>query len=272
MRCGGAPSDMTPGESGAAISGESFQSRHFTIYSINIRCLLAHLSELHYHLDLHKPDLVFVQETWLNSSIENICVPGYVILSRRDRSGDENRGGIIAFVREDVRCVVHLFDSSAAERSWHLLHTDIGSFALANWYRPGAAEDEALLSLRAELEEIVHNNLGTLVAGDLNIHHARWLVHSNGNSPQGEMLHEMAHDFALKQLVREPTRQQYLLDLCLSNTHGCKVSVEPSIADHKALLITLPGEVPNIVEVPRKVWHFRGAAWQNLCCAIRGYP
>ena len=163
-------------------------------------------------------------------------------------------------------------NSQYAERSWHLLHLDHGSYALANWYRPGASDETAITSFRQELNEIAPNALGIVVAGDLNIHHARWLSHSNGNSTQGEMLYDIGMDFALKQLVREPTRERYLLDLCLSDIDGCKVRILPSIADHKALLITLAYEAPKIVEVPRKVWHFKGAQWQNLRCAIKAHP
>ena len=78
------------------------------------------------------------------------------------------------------------------------------------------------------------------------------------------MLHDIANGFALKQLVSEPTREQYLLDPCLSDIHDLKVGVAPYIADHKGLLIHLPAQVPVMREVSRRVWHFRGAAWQNL--------
>jgi len=220
---------------------------------------------------MYDPHVLFIQETWLNKSIEMIKITNYVLLSRRDRSDEDNRGGIIAYVRSDVHNVVHLFNSSEAERSWHLIHTDVGTYAMANWYRPGVAEENVLQTFRQELEEIVSQNLGTLVTGDLNIHHSKWLVHSSGNTPQGEMLREIANDFGLVQLVREPTREQYLLDLCMSDIHGCKIRVLPRIADHKALLITLQYEEPAVIEVPRKVWHFRGAAWQNLRCALTNH-
>ena len=71
------------------------------------------------------------------------------------------------------------------------------------------------------------------------------------------------------QLIREPTRDPYLLDLCLCDIHGTKTCVLPKIADHKGLLITLPVDKPVVIEMPRKVWHFKGAAWQNLKCALK---
>ena len=118
-------------------------------------------------------------------------IPGYKEISRRDRSIKENSGGIITYARNDVQNVVHLFNSSSAERSWHLIHFNIGTYAMANWYRPGADDGNAIRSFRIELQEIMSSNLGVLVLGDLNIHHVRWLRHSTANTCSGAELQEM---------------------------------------------------------------------------------
>ena len=128
----GTPADMVSGKSETAISDTASTSQSLSIYSINIRCLLAHVAELSFHLSVHKPHIVLIQESWLNKSIEHVSIANYSLLSRRDRSDTENRGGIIAFVRSDVRQVVHYSDSEHAERNWHLLHLDIGGFVLCN--------------------------------------------------------------------------------------------------------------------------------------------
>lgn len=109
------PSDMVSGESDTPISEDNIDTQPFCFYNINIKCLLSHLGEIQHHLDVYNPHVVFFQETWLNISIEEVPIPGYRCLSRKDRSETENRGGIIAFVRNDVRNVVHLFNSDDAE-------------------------------------------------------------------------------------------------------------------------------------------------------------
>ena len=93
---------------------------------------------------MHQPHIVMVQESWLNKSIEEVHIDGYKMLSRRDRHENENRGGVICFVRLDFQDVVFISESQQAERLWHFLHLDIGTVVLANWYRPPSASEEHL--------------------------------------------------------------------------------------------------------------------------------
>ena len=59
-----APVDTVSGESETNVSIASIhQVQSLDIYNINIRCLLAHKAELEYHLEQHKPHIVFIQET-----------------------------------------------------------------------------------------------------------------------------------------------------------------------------------------------------------------
>ncbi len=71
------------------------------------------------------------------------------------------------------------------------MHLNVGTFAVANQYRSPTADDEDLTSLNDELEDLSQQTLGNLIAGDLNIHHRRWLIHSNVNTAQGELLFRM---------------------------------------------------------------------------------
>ena len=130
----GAPAGMVTGETAATmpVATHDVDPQKFSIYSINIRCLCSHLGELCAYLDSYQPHLVLVQETWLNQSIQNISIPNYVELSRHDRSSGENRGGVMAFARADVKNIVHLYNSTQAERSWHLFHLDVGTLTIAN--------------------------------------------------------------------------------------------------------------------------------------------
>ena len=158
------------------------------------------------------------------------------MISRRDRSDQENRGGIISFARVDVFNIVCVKVSADAERSWHYLHLDHGTIAICNWYRPGSSDDDHITSLRGELEEIRSEVIGCIIMGDCNIHHSRWLHFSNGNTPEGSLLKDICDDHGLQQLVRKPTRGDYLLDLLLTDLDDCKIEVFEEIADHKGIL------------------------------------
>ena len=67
------------------------------IYCLNVQCLMAHLDELTSFLSDHNPHVVFLQETWLDESIPDVKIPGYIAVSRRDRHSTTNRGGSYHF-------------------------------------------------------------------------------------------------------------------------------------------------------------------------------
>ena len=79
-----------------------------------------------------------------------------------------------------------------------------------------------------------------ILMGDLNVHHAKWLRFSNGNSIVGADLKAFSENYGLHQLVKEPTRNEYLLDLLLTDIAGAKVKVGSYVADHKHLLVQIP--------------------------------
>ena len=112
-----------------------------------------------------------------------------------------------------------------------------------------------ILSLRFEIAEIQSQCTQMLIASDLNIHHKKWLRYSHSNSQEGVFLKSICDDAGLIQIVREPTRENYFFDLCLTDMEFCKVSVHPSIADHKLLMMSLKIPVPESKEVEREVWH-----------------
>ena len=152
-----------------------------------------------------------------------ILILGYEIESRKDRSDSANRGGILTLCRHDLVNLVFLCHSESCERSWHSIERDSGSIVLGNWYRP-PSEDTCIESLRSELEQVREHAEDVIICGDLNVHHQRWLRVSNSNSAFGERLHTFTQVHGLVQLVREPTRENYLLDLVLSNMDTVKVS------------------------------------------------
>ena len=116
-----------------------------------------------------------------------------------------------------------------------------------------------------------HEVIGFILLGDMNIHHQRWLFRSNANTLEGSTLKEICDDFALQEIVRQPTRGEYLLDLCLTDLEDSKCVTLPEIADHKALLFSVKLPMPKSLIIKREAWHFKGAAWHNLRCELRAW-
>ena len=66
---------------------------------------------------------------------------------------------------------------------------------------------------------------------DFNIHHKSWLKYSREESAKGRKLKEISESHGLRQLVKGPTRGEYLLDLVLSSHVDVKVSLKAKIAE-----------------------------------------
>ena len=127
-----------------------------------------------------KRDLV----TLLNKKLApNISLEGYVLVSRLDRPLYNFGGGIATFVRSEMaNCATLIEESSAAERSWVILHTDRGPHLIANWYRPPGHETDTIESLRREAEKHMPLAVGTIIVGDMNVHNQNWLHCSSGGA------------------------------------------------------------------------------------------
>ena len=202
---------------------------------LNIRGFLSHKAELDGTLALlHQPLLVGLTETWLDASVGEPSLSGYSRVSRLDRRDGRIGGGLLMFARQDVACwISHVADSSTHERSWHILYTDVGPLLIALWYRPPDSGMESIRDLEAEAVAHQLDTIGTMVLGDMNIHHASWRRHSSSTSAAGRELFEVCGRMGLAQHVRRPTRGDYLLDLVLSDLSTCVSSeVLAGISDH----------------------------------------
>ena len=182
-------------------------------------------------------------------------------ISRHDRTDGRQGGGVVVFALENLaHKVTHLGDSTVAEHSWVIVHSDHGPYMIGCWYRPPApGEIESIRSLKEEVQTHASRAVESVVLGDLNVHHRRWLKVSNRNSWEGEELCSICKEVDLTQLIREPTRGEYLFDVVFSSVLVMKTEVLPPIADHKPVMATFKLSVPSHVVAGRKVWRYRQA-------------
>ena len=246
--------------------------QHVRIWSVNVRKLLRRKAELEARLRNADVHVLLLQETWLSESVEEVSLDNYVLVSRMDRLLGPKRGygGVAIYVRSDVSSLVALEQSDSAERSWALLHTNIGSFLVGNWYRPPDDDGSSMQNLGSELERLREDCVGVILIGDVNIHHRRWLRHSSqGNTPLGERLWSICRENSLKQVVTKPTRGDNLLDLVLTDVSALlKVQVLPELSDHRIVSIDLEVVVARSQAYSREVWDFKRAQWDSLRSAL----
>ena len=148
-----------------------------------------------------------------------------------------------------------------AERSWVIVHSDHGPYVIGCLCRPPApGEIDSFRSLKEELHTHSAKAVGSVVLGVLNVHHRRWLKFSNRNRWEGEELCSIC-----KELIREPTRGEHLLDLVLSSVPEMKTEVllfdcRPQTRDcyvEALVAISCRGWTQG-------VWRYRQADWERL--------
>ena len=212
-----------------------------------------------------QPDLLAVNETWLDESVEDFALEGYTKVSRLDRRDGRQGGGIMLFAKDAFRNCVHLEDSPCAELSWHMLHTSLGPVLLAVWYRAPDADSSHLLSMMAEWRRLSEGAIATIILGDLNIHQRKWLRFSSANTCEGERLQQFCMGNNLRQLVQSPTRDHHLLALVITDLQvPVRTSVLPKVADHGIVQAVFAMPAPSVKLIPREVWLFQKAKWGEL--------
>ena len=156
----------------------SCENSVLTLLCCNIRGFISHSAELSVHLELiGMPHFVGLVETLLTDLVGDISLPGYSLVSRRDRQDGRQGGGIALFALASVVAeIVHVADSLKHERSFHLVHTDLGALSIVLWYRPPCYKElSSINDLFPECEEYGKGSMGTIIVGDLNVHHKPWL-------------------------------------------------------------------------------------------------
>ena len=246
---------------------------HFSILHVNIRGWLSHSSELEVRLTLLEqlPSIICVNETKLVKSLTSISLTGYTLVSRRDFGNEQHAGGVAVFALDEFadHCVF-LEHSPSAERSWHLLHSTLGPILLSAWYRrPDPGEIDTIISFEAEWAQLHSQAIGSIIIGDLNLHHPYWLRYSSRTSREGSLMYAFCREHGLSELVRKPTHGAgHLLDLILTDmklSTLIKVLPEINIDDHNLILATFGFEVNQRAPVAaREVWDFSRADWLGL--------
>ena len=212
-----------------------------------------------------QPDIICLNETFLDASVVDIHVGGYKLVSRRDREGRAG-GGIAVFVRDAVAEQVVLLEHSVdCERSWHTLLTDIGPVLCGVWYRPPhVGEVTSITSCEHEWTRFVDDHVASVLIGDMNVHHRHWLRFSSSTSVEGTALFRFCSGNGLRQFVKRPTRDAHLLDLVISDIEPRRVDILPAISDHNMVLAEFCFGVTESELVSRVVFEYRKANWDAI--------
>ena len=248
-----------------AESSSSSSTPVFSFLQCNIRGFVSHRAELESLLRTQSssPQLICLNETFLDESVIDIHVGGYKLISRRDRCDGRLGGGIACFAQDDIaEQVIFLEHSVDDERSWHTLLTDIGPVLCGVWYRPPCAgEIQSIHGCETEWKKFSESHVASVLVGDVNVHHKHWLRFSSSTSVEGTALFRFCSSNGLTQCVKQPTRDEHLLDLIIADVLPHRVAILPSISDHKLVLADFCFGVTESEHVARTVFDYAKADW-----------
>ena len=100
--------------------------------------------------------------------------------------------------------------------------TGVGFIArkITAYYKPKENDQQSLDGLRSSLSKIPQSSI-IWALGDFNLPHIDWdktqIKDSCSYKPVYETFFDIIHDFTLEQMVKEPTRDNNILDLFLTN-------------------------------------------------------
>lgn len=182
---------------------------------------------------MNEVGLAFITETWLNENIDDSAVEidGFTLV-RRDRTTRVG-GGVCAYIKDQIpfNILTDLHEDSFESLWLYLrpkkLFRGFSCLVICLVYHPPTSDNSALidhLSSKLDAALTLYPNAGIFIIGDFN------------KCPISSLLRH----FTLKQIVKEPTRGNAILDLILTNMSACCNSplLLPPIgqSDHNAVL------------------------------------
>ena len=223
------------------------------------------------------PDIVVATETWLSPGDADGGIGQAGIFSsdyrihRRDRVTSPG-GGVFVAIRNGIDGIRQVDLETDCEAVW-LKITTKGAKALyvGGYYRPHVDDAHSAEELMKSLSLLSNKTASHIwLAGDFNYPGIDWDHTTLKENCPHPTLHRnfvmCLEDLALHQVVKEPTRDENILDLFITSNETLvnRARVIPGISDHDAVLIE-SSLYPDTKKRPgRKVPVWKKADWNGL--------
>ena len=213
-------------------------------------------------------DFVAITESWLNTKhrdfVSEYNIEGYDIFLK-DRE-NKRGGGVIMYVKKSLKCneikceIIENVDNlyvllSSAENK---------KLAIGLYYRPPLTHDESDEKIYEEIESML-NNYEVIILGDFNLPCSSW--GETLNTHAGKNLYDKLLSSELEQLVREPTRENNILDLVLTSDANLikELNVEnDGLSDHKTVKFLINYSQPRTRPSVKSYYSFKKANFNSF--------
>ena len=230
-------------------------------------------------------DAIAISETWLKTHTliddDDLTIDGYHQIFRKDRPGNERGGGVAIFIKDHIP-VERLYhcEFQGLELIWLKLKINHKTLVIGCCYR----KPNALIT---EVEQFVDNLSDSLdMILQLNPHSLLLLADMNDkcrvwsdphiNSELGDRLVSLLLSNNLYQLIQEPTRENSILDLLITDSPGYILNsyVNPPLAtlDHCLIGGTLAFKHSPNISFARTVFDYKNTDFLALDTQLIAAP
>ncbi len=259
----------------------------------------AKIFELNAYLNVNKPDVILLNETWLNKSVKDnevIEIADYHVY-RGDRTqlthpADPNNpkkfrkrgGGVLIAVRADIEASVkRLSMRKGAEILAIEIDMNGNKFVFCTVYRVGTLGTENHESIINSVKSLYQgrNHKKIFIVGDLNLSSVSWPICEDSvvRNQVDKLFVDSFEELGLHQCINNPTHcKGKTLDLLLTNdpTSVTNISVSEQTdickSDHFSISFGVKANLKNKKFPKRKVYNFKKANWDQLNLDLRGVP
>ena len=204
------------------------RKKSLKVYYTNSRSIRNKIDALRGIVCVEEPDVIALSETWLNTSGRDFKtefkIDGYHVYNK-DREGRKG-GGVAIYVKESLSSYVNTEISSddSTETIWVEIINGRDKLLLGCIYRPPKVTRQKSNLIFNELRSAArHKN--TLIMGDFNYRDIDWETNTSSCTESEEFINAVNDGF-LKQLVRQPTKDNNILDLILTNNDNLVYNLE----------------------------------------------
>ena len=232
---------------------------------VNFQSIKNKKAEFLLMLDRTNPDIIFGNETWLNSEIQNqeILPPEYTAY-RKDRP--DGYGGTLIGIRKSFTC--HELKVNSANVSTELVAIKVEiprskPLIVVAAYRPPYPDYEYSTDLCETIEDLAsrHKKNVFWLGGDFNLPDIDWKTNNiTGNDyPRAinERFLQMIGTIHCEQLVTSPTRFENTLDLFITNRPSLtnRLEIMPAIgrSDHETVFVNSSLQAPRRKPQARRI-------------------
>ena len=218
--------------------------RGLVIALLNINSLLAHIDELRIFMSGSKIDILAINETKLDSDINDneIELSGFEIV-RNDRSTNgRSGGGVCIYLRNNLNYQIRsdLYDDQLECLTVEITQPRSKSFLVSTWYRPPSSPANTFHAFENLIDKIDAEAKELYLLGDLNVD-----ILTTNISHNQLTLTSLLDIYGLSQMISDPTRvtpaSRTLIDLCLTNAPE-KIAnsgvLHLGISDHSLVYMT----------------------------------